>query len=43
MYDRLTLSYTYNLTNILIYVETAIPTLCYSSSYPKDTLANYVT
>ena len=30
------------LTNILTYVETAIPTWCYSSTYPKDTLANYV-
>ena len=30
------------LTNILTYVETAIPTSCYSSTYPKDTLANYI-
>ena len=30
------------LTNILTYVETAIPTRCYSSTYPNDTLANYV-
>ena len=30
------------LTNILIYIETAIPTSCYFSTYPKDTLANYV-
>ena len=30
------------LTNILTYVETAIPTWCYFSTYPKDTLANYV-
>ena len=30
------------LTKILTYVETAIPTWCYSSTYPKDTLANYV-
>ena len=29
------------LLNILTYVETAIPTWCYSSTYPKDTLANY--
>ena len=29
-------------TNILTYVETAIPTWCYSSTYPRDTLANYV-
>ena len=28
--------------NILTYVETAIATWCYSSTYPKDTLANYV-
>ena len=30
------------LTNILTYVDTAIPTWCYSSTYPKDTLADYV-
>ena len=30
------------LKNILTYFETAIPTWCYSSTYPKDTLANYV-
>ena len=29
------------LLNILTYVETAIPTWCYSSTYPKDTLATY--
>ena len=29
-------------TNILTYVESAIPTWCYSSKYPKCTLANYV-
>ena len=27
------------LTNILTYVETALPTWCYSSTYNKDTLA----
>ena len=30
------------LTNILTYAETTIPTWCYFSTYPKDTLANYV-
>ena len=30
------------LTHILTYVETAIPKWCYSSTYPKDTLAKYV-
>ena len=30
------------LTIILTYVETPIPTWCYSSTYPKDTLANYI-
>ena len=30
------------LTNFLIYVETAIPTWRYSSTYPKDIIANYV-
>ena len=30
------------LTNILIYVETAIPTWCLSASYPKFPLACYV-
>ena len=40
--DRLTLSYIYSFKNILTYVETAIATWCYSSTYPKDTLANYV-
>ena len=39
--DLLYVTYTV-LTNILTYVETAIPTRCYSSTYPKDTLGNYV-
>ena len=39
--DLLYVTYT-NSRNILTYVETAIPTWCYSSTYPKDTLANYV-
>ena len=30
------------LTNILTYVETAISSWCYFSTYPKDTLTNYV-
>ena len=30
------------LTNIFTSFETAIPTWCYSSTYPKDTLANYI-
>ena len=30
------------LNNNLIHVETAITTSCYSSTYPKDTLAYYV-
>ena len=30
------------LTIILTYVETPIPTWCYSSRSPKDKLANYV-
>ena len=30
------------LTNILTYVETAIPTWCYSSTYSKETWTNYV-
>ena len=30
------------LKNILTYVEIAIATRCYSSTYPNDTLANYV-
>ena len=30
------------LTNILTYVETAIPTWSCSSTYPKHTLANYI-
>ena len=30
------------LTNILTYVETAIPTRCYSSTYPKAILSNNV-
>ena len=39
--DVFSVTYTV-LTNILTYVETAIPTWCYSSTYPKDTLANYI-
>ena len=39
--DLLQVTYTV-LTIILTYVETAIPTWRYSSTYPKDTLANYV-
>ena len=31
-----------DVTNILTYVETAIRTWCYSSTYPKDILATYV-
>ena len=30
------------LTHILTCVESAIPTWCYSSTYPKHTLANYI-
>ena len=30
------------LTNTLTYVETAISSWCNFSTYPKDTLANYV-
>ena len=39
--DLLYVSYTV-FTNILTYVKTPIPTLCYSSTYTQDTLANYV-
>ena len=39
--DLLYVTYTV-LRNILTYVETAIPTWCYYSTYPKDSLANYV-
>ena len=39
--DLLQVTYTV-LTNILTYVETAKQTWCYSSTYPKTTLANYV-
>ena len=39
--DALNVIYT-ALRNILSYFETAIPTWFYSSTYPKDTLANYV-
>ena len=42
MKDRLTLVTYTVLTNILSYVETAIPNWCYSSTFPKDILANYV-
>ena len=42
MYDRLTLSYTYNFNKHFNIGRDAIPTWCYSSSYPKDTLANYI-
>ena len=41
MIDERYVTYTV-LTNILTYIETAIPTWCYSSTYPKGTLANYV-
>ena len=30
------------LTNILAYIEAAIPTWFHSSTYPNDTLAHYV-
>ena len=37
------LSVTYiELPNFLTYVETPLPTTCYSSTYPKDILSNYV-
>ena len=39
--DVLKVTYTV-LTNILTYFEIGIPTWCYSSTYPKDTLLNYV-
>ena len=39
--DLIKVTYTV-LTNILTYVKTAIPTWCYSLTYTKDTLANYV-
>ena len=39
--DLLEVTYTV-LTNILTYVETALPTKCYFSTYPKDILTNYV-
>ena len=39
--DALYVIYTV-LTNILTYVEIGIPTWYYFSTYPKDTLANYV-
>ena len=39
--DLLYVTYTV-LTNNITFVETAIPTWCYSSTYPKDTLPSYV-
>ena len=42
MLDRPTLSYIYSLTNTLTYVKSPKPTWCYSLTYTKDTLANYV-
>ena len=39
--DILSVTYT-NLTNILKFVETDIPTWCYFSTCPKDTLPNFV-
>ena len=40
--DRRTLSNIYSFNKHFTYVDTAIPNRCYSSTYPKDTLANYV-
>ena len=40
--DRRTLSNIYSFNKHFAYVDTAITTRCYTSTYPKDTLANYV-
>ena len=42
MLDRLTLITYTVLTNFVRYVKTPIPTWCYSVTYTKDSLANYV-